>query len=309
MKIGVLGAGSLGSAIGGAFARAGHEVHLVGRAPHMEAIKEHGLIMVMPDGECVADVHAHTNAAEIGVVDLVLVLCKAFDTADVMDQGKNLIGDNTMVLSLQNGLGGEEVLCDIVGAEHVIGGKTYIGGMLLEPGRVQATIPLKDTLIGELDGTISDRVQALGAAFEEAGMHCIVSDNIMGVIWDKLLINVATGAVCGITHLPYGDMYQEDCLVATAMAAVQEAIDVAHAAGVILTHEDPFDALETARRGLADDFKPSILQSLEKHRPTEIDVINGAVVAQGAKYGIPTPVNETLLACVKGIERYIRAYV
>lgn len=115
-----------------------------------------------------------------------------------MEEGRELVGPNTTVMSLQNGLGAEDVLCDCVGAEHVIGGKTYIGGMLLEPGRVQATIPGKDTFIGELDGSVTDRIRAIGAAFEEAGMHCIVSDNIMGVIWDKLLVNVATGAVCGI---------------------------------------------------------------------------------------------------------------
>ena len=127
-----------------------------------------------------------------------------------MEEGRGLVGPNTTVMSLQNGLGAEDVLCDCVGAEHVIGGKTYIGGMLLEPGRVQATIPGKDTFIGELDGSVTERTRAIGAAFEEAGMHCIVSDNIMGVIWDKLLVNVATGAVCGITHLPYGDMYEEE---------------------------------------------------------------------------------------------------
>ena len=211
------------------------------------------------------------------------MLCKAFDTAKTMEEGKELVGPDTVVMSLQNGLGAEDELCRVVGAEHVIGGKTYIGGMLLEPGRVQATIPGKKTYIGELDGTITDRVKAVGDAFEKAGMECIVSNNIMGVIWDKLLINVATGAVCGITRLPYGDMYQEEKLVATAVAAVQEGIDVAHAAGVKLTFDTPQESLELAREGLPYDFKPSILQSLEKHRPTEVNVINGAVVAQGAK--------------------------
>ena len=167
----------------------------------------------------------------------------------------------------------------------------------------------KDTFIGELDGSITERVRRIGAAFESAGMHCIVSDNIMGVIWDKLLVNVATGAVCGITRLPYGAMYQEENLVATAKAAVQEGMAVANAAGITLTYEDPMDVLELARAGLPYDFKPSILQSLEKHRPTEIGVINGAVVAQGARYGVPTPVNETLVACVTGIERFIQEYV
>ena len=104
-------------------------------------------------------------------------------------------------------------------------------------------------------------------------------------------------------------MYEEEKLVACACAAVQEGMDVAKAAGVDLTYSNPMDVLELARAGLPKSFKPSILQSLEKHRPTEVGVINGAVVAQGAKYGVPTPVNETLVACVTGIERYIREYI
>lgn len=309
MKVCVLGAGSLGSTIGGALAQTGNEVHFVGREAHMKAINDHGLTMVTPTGEEVAHPIGHTTPDGIGPCDLVIVLCKAFDTAKTMEEGKELIGSDTAVMSLQNGLGAEDVLSGIVGADHVIGGKTYIGGMLLEPGRVQATIPGKDTLIGELDGSITPRVEAIGKAFEEAGMHCIVSDNIMGVIWDKLLVNVATGAVCGITRLPYGDMYQEEKLTAVAAAAVQEGIEVARAAGVVLSSEDPQYSLDLAREGLPDSFKPSMLQSLEKNRPTEIGVINGAVVAQGKKYGVPTPVNETLVACVTGIERYIRTYV
>ena len=281
----------------------------MGRAPHMDAVNKNGLVMVTPTGDQTVHPIGHTTPEGIGVCDLVIVLCKAFDTAKTMEEGKELVGPGTTVMSLQNGLGAEDVLCECVGADHVIGGKTYIGGMLLGPGRVQATIPGKDTFIGELDGSVTDRTRAIGKAFDDAGMHCIVSDNIMGVIWDKLLVNVATGAVCGITHLPYGDMYEEEKLVATAVAAVQEGIDVAHAAGVKLTYENPMDTLELARAGLPKSFKPSILQSLEKHRPTEVGVINGAVVAQGKKYGVPTPVNETLVACVVGIERYIREYV
>lgn len=309
MKVCILGAGSLGSTIGGALAQAGNEVHFVGRQAHMDAINQQGLVMVTPTGEEIAHPVGHTVSDGIGPCDLVIVLCKAFDTAQTMEENKEVVGPSTVVMSLQNGMGAEDVLCDVVGADHIIGGKTYIGGMLLEPGRVQATIPGKDTFIGELNGEVTDRVKAIGVAFEEAGMHCVVSDNIMGVIWDKLLVNVATGAVCGITHLPYGDMYKDEKLVVTACAAVQEGIDVAHAAGVRLAYDNPMDTLELARAGLPCDFKPSILQSLEKHRPTEVGVINGAVVAQGRKYGIPTPVNETLTACVGGIECYIREYI
>ena len=307
MKVCVLGAGSLGSTIGGALSAAGCEVHLVGREAHMSAIQENGLIMVTPTEEVVVYPLAHTTPDGIGVCDLVIVLCKAFDTEATIKEALDLIGPETTVLSLQNGLGAEEVLREAVGTSHVIGGKTYIGGMLLEPGKVQATIPGKDTYIGELDGSLSQRVQVIADAFNEAGMHCETSTNIMGVIWDKLLVNVATGAVCGITHLPYGDMYAEEKLVACAKAAVREGMQVAAVAGVQLTFNNADEVLETARAGLPGSFKPSILQSLEKHRPTEVGVINGAVVAQGKHYGVATPVNETLQACVVGIERYIQS--
>lgn len=309
MKICVLGAGSLGSVIGGALAQSGNEVHLVARKKHVGAMNDHGLILVGPDGESTAPVIGHELPEGIGIVDLAIVLCKSYDTATVISEAHGIIGPETMVMSLQNGLGNEDVLCEAIGKEHVIGGKTYIGGMMLEPGRVQSTIKGKDTVIGELDGSRSERVARVAAAFEEAGMHCLVSDNIMGVAWDKLLINVSTGAVCGITRLPYGYAYQEERLKRTALAAVQEGIDVAHAAGIKLRFDDPEDSWNLAAEGLPFDFKPSILQSLEKNRMTEVDFINGAVVREGAKYGIPTPVNETLTACVMGIERYIREYV
>lgn len=309
MKVCIVGAGSLGTTIGGALALNGNEVHLIGRKKNMDAINETGLILVFPDGtEKVAQVQAHENADGIGSCDLVIVLCKAFDTEALMRESLELVGLDTVVLSLQNGLGSEDLLCDIVGKEHVIGGKTYIGGMTLSPGKTQATIPGKQTLIGELDGSITQRIVEIGDAFNAAGMETVVSDNIMGVIWDKLFINVATGAVCGITGLPYGDMYQMPELVETAEKAVQEAIDVSAAAGVVTSGWTPHEVLELARENLPYDFKPSILQSLEKKRPTEISVINGAVVRYGEKYNIPTPVNEVLAACIKGIERRIKEY-
>ncbi len=309
MKVCILGAGSLGTTIGGALALDGHEVHMIGRKKNMDAINASSLTLVFPDGsEKMVCVSAHENADGIGPCDLVIVLCKAFDTETLIRESLELIGLETVVLSLQNGLGSEDLLCDIVGHEHVIGGKTYIGGMMLGPGKTQATIPGKQTLIGELDGSITKRILEIGETFNAAGMQTVVSDNIMGVIWDKLFINVATGAVCGITGLPYGDMYQMPELVETAEKAVQEAIDVSAAAGVVTSGRTPHEVLELARENLPYDFKPSILQSLEKKRPTEVSVINGAVVTYGKKYGVSTPVNEVLTACVKGIERHIKEY-
>jgi 2-dehydropantoate 2-reductase len=210
-------------------------------------------------------------------------------------------------MSLQNGLGHEEVLAKAVGGERLLAGKTYVGGVFLAPGVVRAGVQGKLTLIGEPGGGISERVQRIAAEFERAGLKTRVSDNITGVIWDKLLVNTATGALSAITRLPYGPMYAMPELEATAVAAVAEAMAVARAKGVSLSIKEPIDAWRMAGAGLGPDFKASMLQSLEKGSVTEIDFINGAVVREGERLGVPTPVNRTLVACVKGIEKAMSA--
>lgn len=307
MKIAVLGAGALGCAIGGTLAEAGNEVVLINRnAAHVEAINTHGLVMRTPQGERTVRTLAATRAQGVGMVDLVIVLVKSFHTQEAMSAATALVGPHTVVLSLQNGLGHEDVLADIVGRERVLAGKTYVGGVLLAPGRIIAGVEGKETLIGELDGQLSDRAQDIAAVFTAAGLVTTVSDNIVGTMWDKLLINVSTGAVSGITRLPYGPLYRIPEIEATAIAAVQEAMDVARASGVRLSFTDPRAAWLKASAGLPEDFKTSMLQSLEKGSITEIDFINGAVVRWGQRCGVPTPVNATLVACIKGIERQMQ---
>lgn len=308
MNIVVLGAGSLGSAIGGTLALAGNEVALIARPTHVEAINNAGLTLVTPQGDKTVKLRAQTTAEGLDPAELVLVLCKSFDTRTCIETNRSVIGPETIVLSLQNGLGNENLLCELLDPAQVIAGKTYIGGMVLEPGKVQSTTEGKKTYIGEYGGSVTPRIEKIAQVFNDAGMECIASNYMKNIIWDKLLINVATGAVCGVTKLPYGDFYQHPELVETALAAVNEGMEVARAEGIILTRHDPHEVLELARENLPYDFKPSILQSLEKHRRTEIDVINGAVVTYGKRHEIRTPVNETLVACVKGIERYTEIY-
>jgi 2-dehydropantoate 2-reductase len=306
MNIVVLGAGSLGSAIGGTLAKNGNKVCLIGRKNHVDAINQRGLTLVTPKGEETVSITAQTNAAGLEPADLVLVLCNSFDTEECIEANRSVIGENTLVLSLQNGLGNEELLRKLINPSQVIAGKTYIGGMILEPGKVQSTTEGKKTFIGEFGAPISPRIEKIANLFNNAGMECIAAKHIKNIIWDKLLINLGTGALCGITKLPYGDFYQHQDLLDTAYVAVNEGMKVARAEGILLTHHDPKEVLELARENLPYDFKPSILQSLEKRKRTEIDVINGAVVQRGKQFEIATPVNETLVACVKGIERYIQ---
>lgn len=304
MKIAILGAGALGCAIGAALTEGGHETWLLGRSPeHVGTMRRAGLRVDDERDSRQVAVRATTEAQEAGVVDLVVVLVKSFHTEAAMCGARCLLGPHTLVLSLQNGLGHEDVLAAVVGRARVLAGKTYVGGVLRGPGHVQSGVAGKATYVGELDGGSTARALAVAAAFDQAGLATIVSDNIVGTMWDKLLVNVATGALTGITGLTYGQLYDEPALKAAALAAVGEAVAVAQAAGVTLSMTEPEQAWHLAAEGLSPAFKTSMLQSLDKGSVTEIDFINGAVVRWGQRHGVPTPVNATLVACIKGIER------
>jgi 2-dehydropantoate 2-reductase len=305
MKIHILGAGSLGCAIGGTLAAAGSQVTLITRSrEHVDAVNARGLVMRdAQGGERIVPVAAATDARGLAPADLVIVLVKSFHTEAAIEGYKSAVGEKTIVMSLQNGLGHEEVLAKAVGRERLLAGKTYVGGVFLAPSVVRVGVQGKLTLIGEPAGGISARVQRVAAEFERAGLMTTASNNITGVIWDKLLVNTATGALSAITRLPYGQLYAVPELEATAVAAVAEAMAVARAKGVTLSIKEPVDAWRMAGAGLGTDFKASMLQSLERGSVTEIDFINGAVVHEGERLGVPTPVNRTLVACVKGIEK------
>ncbi len=303
MNICFVGAGALGCTIGGTLAKGGSDVSLVDvNQAHVDAINRNGLIMREDGVDRPVKVRAATDYSGVGVVDLVIVLVKSNYTQAAMESARSIVGPDTIVMSLQNGLGHEDVLAKVVGKERLLAGKTYIGGVLLAPGHVMAGVAGKLTYIGELDGSISPRVARVAEEFKRAGLNSIVSCNIVGTIWDKLLINVATGAISGITRLPYGGLYKVPEVEAAAVAAVAEAMAVAKAQGVVLSIKEPRDAWVMAAEGLPFEFKPSVLQSLERGLTTEVDFINGSVVRAGKACGIPTPVNETMVACIKGIE-------
>lgn len=304
MKIAILGAGALGCAIGATLTEGGHETWLIARSPaHVDAMRMHGLRVDDARGARHVRVRATTRPEEAGVAEVVVVLVKSFHTDAAIRGAQALVGPETVVLSLQNGLGHEDILADAVGRERVLAGKTYVGGVLRGEGHIESGVAGKHTIIGELDGRMTERVRRIADAFNGAGLSTRVSDNIVGAMWDKLLVNVATGALTGITSLTYGQLYDEPLLKATSLAAVGEAIAAAQAAGVALSMTEPERAWTLAAEGLPAAFKTSMLQSLEKGSVTEIDFINGSVVRWGARHGVPTPVNATLVACIKGIER------
>jgi len=308
MKICILGAGALGCAIGGVLAEGGHAVWLVNRRQaHVDALNRHGLIMRQDGVDRVVAVRAATHCGAVSLVDgpieLLIVLVKSFDTREAIESAAPMLDARTMVLSLQNGLGHEDVLAEVVGRQRVLAGKTYAGGVMLGAGHILVGTRGKETFIGELDGSVSARVQAVAETLRGAGLSTEVSENIIATMWDKLLVNVATGALSAISGLPYGALYRVPEIEECALAAVAEAMAVAYAGGIALGTTYPRQSWVKAAAGLPPEFKASMLQSLEKGSITEVDYVNGAVVSWGARFGVATPVNRALVACVKGVER------
>lgn len=303
MKIAILGPGSLGSVFGGLMTEAGFNVHLVGRrSDHLEVVRHRGLTLVEDSRERTIKVEVATDYNEVGPVDLIIVLVKSASTREAVQAAGPLIGDETLAISLQNGLGNEEILALHLGEGRVLSGKTYVGGVITEPGRVLVGRKGKLTHVGELSGGITERVQRIGDLFNRAGFKTMVCSEMLPVIWHKLLINISTGAITAITGLTYGELVQVPEAVRCGIEAVAEAMAVARAAGVELEIRDPEEAFKAAVEGLPYDFKTSMLQDVTRGIRTEIDFINGAVVRLGEELGIDTPVNRTLVAGVKGIE-------
>lgn len=304
MRIVVLGAGALGTVIGAVLSKAGDDVMLVSRnRAHVDAINEHGARLRGADGEQAVEVAASSRPPTGAEPDLVIVLVKSFDTTAAIESIAPGLGEDSVVLTLQNGVGCEEMIADVVGRGRVIAGRTFVGGSMLAPGLVEYGVAGRRTTIGELDGTETERIRSVAATFRRAGLEVDVSTDIVATMWEKLFVNVATGAWSALTRLPYGELSVHADVERMAVATVAEAIAVARALGVSVSTTDPAEPWRRAWEGLPFGFKASMLQSVEKGSRTEVDVMHGAVCDGGRLVGVPTPVNDTLLAAVRGLER------
>jgi 2-dehydropantoate 2-reductase len=306
MDVCVIGAGSLGSAIGGVLADAGNRVTLVSRnEAHMTAVRGFGLHL--DDGEHVRRVEVGATGSYEGLdpVDLAIVLVKSFDTDDAVRAAAPVIGAATTVLTLQNGVGCEETIAGIVGRDRVVAGRTFVGGRIIDPGIVEYGVEGRRTTIGELDGSRSERIEGIAELFRAAGRATDVSDDIVATMWEKLFVNVATGAWSALTRLPYGELSIHPDVEPMAIATVAEAIEVAHGLGIAVTTTDPSVPWRRAWEGLPHGFRASMLQSIDKGSRTEVDVMHGAVCRGGREAGVATPINDTLWAAVRGLERWL----
>ena len=297
----VLGAGAMGSLFGGLLAEGGMKVTLLDPwQEHIDAIKADGLKMVGFGGDRYIPIGATTNAAEVTDADIVFVQCKANFNAAAAESIKHLFANDseTVAISFQNGLGNEEQLAEFFGEDSVLGGLTAQGANIEGPGVVRNHAELP-SYIGEMAGGVSERVMEIAELLTAAGLPTSPSEPIRLDIWRKLLANIAISAVSGITGLNIGQIFNGHHGDAVCDAGLEEAIGVANASGVELSVDEAHEILgKIAGPNGTTGNKSSLRVDIENSRPSEIDYINGAVVALGHKHGVAVPVNETLVKLV-----------
>jgi 2-dehydropantoate 2-reductase len=305
----IVGAGAMGGLFGALLAEGGLEVTLVDLwREHVAAIRAHGLRLVGYGGERSIPVGATTDASEIRACDVVLFQCKAFANEAAATSVRHLFAGGTVAVSFQNGLGNEEVLAGVLGAENVLGGLTAQGALVEAPGVVRNFGDLP-TYVGELGGGISERATALAEAFTRHGLPTHASADIRRDKWKKLFGNVGLSALSGATDLASVDIVAVPELRATVFRAVGEAAAVARASGFDIDDEEAQEVLmrliDPAGGGTGTS-KSSLCADLAHRRRTEVDTIYGRVAELGRRHGVATPTIDTLIAIVKGLEsRYL----
>lgn len=298
MRIAVMGAGGVGGYFGGMLARAGHDVTFIARGEHLAAIRNHGLRLNTVHGEFTVDAPATDTPSEVGPVDLILFCVKTYHTEEAGQALAPLIGDETLFLSLQNGVDNEEKLAVMHGREHVLGGLCYISSAIAAPGVIKQTSQMRRIVFGELDGTHSPRTKRVYRAFAEAGIDATLTDNVEKAMWTKFLFICALSGVGAVARAPVGEMFSIPDTRQLLRDTMAEVEAVARVRGVDLDAGIVEQMMQTAE-GFAPETKPSMLVDVENGNRVEIDALNGAVARLGAEAGVETPANRFIYAALK----------
>ncbi|MEW6351099.1 MAG: 2-dehydropantoate 2-reductase [Thermodesulfobacteriota bacterium] len=301
MRIAIVGTGALGSVLGGLLLAAGQDVFLVERdAAHVELIRKQGLSMEGVSGERVLHPPISTDSRDAGTADLVLVLVKAYDTEGATSTVEQLLGSDGAVLTLQNGVGNHEIL-DRAFPGRVMLGTTTIGALALAPGKVRHT-GFGVTHLGEADGSLSERAQRAAEALRSMSAGDVhVTDNAVGCVWSKLLINAAINAPATLLRVRNGDLPCTQAGKELIHEIIAESLRIVQAKGVSLISDDPEGRVLAVCQATAGNIC-SMFQDILAGRRTEIDFINGALAREGDAAGIPTPVNLTLARLISALE-------
>ncbi len=300
MRIAIMAAGGVGGYFGARLAVAGHEVIFFARGKHREAIARDGLKIESPLG----NLHLHQvtladDPAKIGPVDIVLFAVKLWDLEQAARQLKPLIGPNTRVITLQNGVDAEEKLGPILGAQHVVPGVTQLATVIGSPGVISHTSPFAMLRFGHNDGRSDPVLDAFVAAGQKAGIDIAISDNAPRDIWAKFTMLCAMAGMTASTRKPIGPLLADPDTRALFHDIMKEIVLVARAKGVALPADFADNRLAYAEATLPKQMKASMAHDLDRGNRLELDWLNGRVVELGRALGISTPANAAVYAVLK----------
>jgi 2-dehydropantoate 2-reductase len=290
MRIAVMGSGGVGGFVGGRLAHAGCDVRFVARGAHLAAMLRDGLTLES-DAQAsirVANVRAAADPAALGPVDLVLIAVKLRDTAAAAAAVKPLMRPGVAVLSLQNGVTKDDLLRSEFGDEAVLGGVTYVATRIDRPGVIHQTGTMQRIVIGEYDGSRSERIEALHAWLVRAGLAAEVSADIRRTLWEKFVFLVGLSSTTATMRARLGAILANPQTCAFFLDIMRETVAVGRALGVALPPDYAEQRLAFARTA-PQDMTSSLHHDLEAGRPLEIEWLAGAVATLGCAHGVPTP--------------------
>jgi 2-dehydropantoate 2-reductase len=302
MRIAILGVGAMGSVYAGLLAAAGLDVWAVDLwADHVDAIRRDGLKVSGASGERTVRLSATTDAREVGRADLVVIATKASGVDEAAAAARDILAEDGVVLTIQNGLGSAERVAKTVGADRVlIGVVGGFGASIVAPGHAHHN-GWEFVRLGEYEGSVSPRLQRIGAVWEQGGFRVLLFPDIHKMVWEKFICNVAFSGTCTLTGMTIGEVLADPEAWSVSSACASEAFQVARAKGIAVEIGDPV-AYVRAFGEKIPNARPSMLLDHMAQRRSEIDVINGAVPREAARFGLATPVNSTVSALVRARE-------
>jgi 2-dehydropantoate 2-reductase len=302
VKVAIVGTGAMGSVYAGLFASAGHEVWAIDRwKEHVEAMRAKGLRVEGKSGDRTVKVHATTEVADAGSVDLIVLATKAMHVAPAASAIKAMKG-NAPVLSIQNGLGGPDTAASILGKDRVMVGVVGgFGASMKGPGHAHHN-GMELVRLGEFGGPITPRLKEVEKAWKSAGFTVKLFDDIDQLVWEKLICNCAYSGPCAIAECTIAGVMNDPDLSKVSAACATEGFEVAKKKKVKLGFDDPVAYVRDFGSKIPN-ARPSVLLDLMAKRKSEIDVINGSIPRVGKEVGVAAPVNEAITALVKEKER------
>jgi 2-dehydropantoate 2-reductase len=299
MRIAIMAAGAVGGYFGARLAAAGEDVHFIARGAHLDAMRKNGLKLDSDAGDLhLSQVNVTDDPAKVGAVDVVLFAVKLWDTEHAAALTRPLLGPDTAVITLQNGIDSVERLDPILGPRHVVGGITYISTTISAPGVIHHIGKLADIVCGERDGKPSPRLTALAGATKKAGFQFRISPNIDLDRWRKFIFLSAMAGATALTRQPIGAILADDEMREFARALFAESTAVGRAQGIALPNEFVDQQMALAAR-LPVAMKASMAQDLERGGRLEVEWLSGAVAKIGRAAGVPTPAHAAVYAALK----------